>query len=251
MPNLVLDEFSGRIVTFPKRLLIKVSGESLKGSSVHGIDFDILSNLVTTLREVLALGYEVAVVVGGGNFYRGTMARADALTPLVSDSMGMLATMMNGLALHDTLSTHGVPSTLISGFSCSLASETFDVPRVDMNLTEGRVVIFVGGLGCGYFTTDTAAVVRALECQCGLLLKATQVDGVYDKDPKIYPDAQRFTTTTYDEIRQKNLRVMDQAAVAVAQENKLNMVVFSIHPPKNLLKLLKGEGAYTLITSLS
>ena len=234
---------------FPKRLLIKVSGESLKGAYAHGVDFAMVTSLVSAIKKVLSLGHEVALVVGGGNFYRGSMAHAGQLSAPVSDSMGMLATMMNGLALHDVFSAHDVPNVVISGFSCDLASETFDAPRVNNHLTHGRVVIFVGGLGCSYFTTDTAAVIRALECKCDLLLKATQVDGVYDMDPKHNPSAIKFDQITYAEVMRRNLRVMDPAAIAVAQENNLDIVVFSIHPPKNLLKLLKGEGDYTLITN--
>lgn len=232
-----------------RRLLLKISGEALRGDMPFGLDLFFVSSLVTSIKSVQEQGYELNIVLGAGNFFRGSVGLNQGMTRVVSDNMGMLATMMNGVALQDMLKHHGLESVIISGVDCPMVAETFHYQRCQQYMAEGKILIFVGGSGSAYFTTDTAAVLRALEMGCDMVMKATQVDGVYSADPFKDPQAARYDMITYQDVLTQNLHVMDASAIALAKENNLNILIFSIHPPSNLAKIFKGQANYSLITA--
>jgi len=231
-----------------KRILLKLSGEALMGNTGFGIDPGTLERIASEIAEVRALGVEVAIVIGGGNIFRGIAASAHGMDRASADYMGMLATVMNSLALQDALERTNVTTRVLSAIAMQELAEPYIRRRAMRHLEKGRVVIFAAGTGNPYFTTDTAASLRAMEIHAEVLLKATKVDGIYDKDPVKYTDAKRFHRLTYLEVLQQNLKVMDSTATALCRDNKLAIVVFDLHTRGNIGRVVSGESIGTLVT---
>ncbi len=231
-----------------KRILLKLSGEALMGDTGFGIDPTTLQNIASEIAEVRALGVEVAIVIGGGNIFRGLAASAYGMDRASADYMGMLATVMNSLALQDALERGGVTTRVLSAIEMQELCEPYIRRRAMRHLEKGRVVIFAAGTGNPYFTTDTAASLRAMEIHAEVLLKATKVDGIYDKDPVKFKDARRFHRLTYLEVLQQNLKVMDSTATALCRDNKLAIVVFDLHTRGNIRRVVGGQSIGTLVT---
>ncbi len=228
-----------------KRVLLKISGEALAGDKKQGIDDRILHQISGTIKEVSDLGVEVAVVVGGGNFWRGrTSENMDRVT---GDHMGMLATMMNALALSDALEQAGTVTRVLSAIEIRQMAEPYIRKRAIRHLEKGRIVIFACGTGNPFFSTDTGAALRAAEIEADVFLKATMVDGVYDKDPNKYPDAIRYETVSHDEVLRMDLKVMDATAAALCRDNKTKILVFSMKDPENVIRIVKGDTIGTLV----
>ncbi|MFL1875512.1 UMP kinase [Hansschlegelia beijingensis] len=232
-----------------RRVLVKVSGEALMGPSAFGLHQPTVDRIAADLAAAHALGVELALVVGGGNIFRGVQVSAQGVDRATGDYMGMLATVMNALALAAALMRQGVQTRVLSALDMPAVCETYTRPRALAHLDRGRVVIFAAGTGNPFFTTDTAAALRAIETGCDALLKATQVDGVYTGDPKTDPTATRFDRVTHDEVLQRDLKVMDAAAFALARENALPLIVFSIHEPGSIPAVICGGGRATIVTS--
>jgi uridylate kinase len=234
-----------------RRLLLKLSGEALMGKAGYGIDVDVAVRLCREIKEAVDAGAEIAVVVGGGNIFRGLAGAAKGMDRATADYMGMLATVMNALALQSGLERLGVPARTLSAIPMPTVCESFVRSKALHHLECRRVVIFAAGTGNPFFTTDTTAALRAAEMNCNALAKATQVDGVYSDDPKTNPEAVRYDKLTYSEVLARDLKVMDGAAIALARDNALPIVVFSIQEPGNLLKVLRGEARATVIEGRS
>lgn len=230
-----------------KRLLLKISGEALKGSREYGIDPDFTSSVAGEIADIAKLGVDIAIVVGGGNIFRGLSGADNGITRATGDYMGMLATVMNGMALQDALEKKGVPSRVQSALPISAVAEPFIRGRAMRHLEKNRVVIFVGGTGNPYFTTDTTAVLRGSEIGADIILKATKVDGVYDKDPVKEKDAVRFNELTYADVLARNLRVMDMTAISLARENQIPIIVFDMLKKGNIQRVVLGEDVGTKI----
>lgn len=230
-----------------KRLLLKISGEALKGDREYGIDPDFTASVAEEIAEIARLGVAVAVVVGGGNIFRGMAGADNGINRATGDYMGMLATVMNGLALQDALEKAGVATRVQSALPIRAVAEPFIRRRAMRHLEKERVVVFVGGTGNPYFTTDTTAVLRGSEIDAEVILKATKVDGVYDKDPVKEKDAVRFDELTYSDALARNLRVMDMTAISLAMENKMPIVVFDMLKKGNIRKVVEGENVGTTI----
>lgn len=230
-----------------QRVLVKLSGEALMGSGDYGIDVPTVSRIAGELRDALALGVQICVVIGGGNIYRGLAGASKGMDRANADYMGMLATVMNALAMHNALEQLNVPARVLSAIPMSTVCETYVRPRALRHLERGRVVIFAAGTGNPYFTTDTAAALRAAEMNCDVLAKGTQVDGVYSADPKIDSSAKRYETLSYDEVLAKHLGVMDAAAIVLARDNRIPIVVFSISEQGCLPKVVQGNAICTII----
>ncbi len=225
-----------------KRVLVKFSGEALAGENGYGIDTAILKYIADEIKSLVDNGIEVAIVVGGGNIIRGVNAAKDGIIKRTSgDYMGMLATVINGVAIQEALENIGVETRLQSAIDMHQIGESFIVRRARRHLEKGRVVVFAAGTGNPYFTTDTAATLRASEIEAELLIKATKVDGVYDKDPKKYDDAKKLDTISYDKALGEHIKVMDDTAIALAKENKLPIVVCNMFEKGNLLSIIKGD----------
>ncbi len=225
-----------------KRVLVKFSGEALAGDEGYGIDTSILKYIASEIKELVDNGIEVAIVVGGGNIIRGVSAAKDGIIKRTSgDYMGMLATVINGVAIQEALEHIGVESRLQSAIDMHQIGESFIVRRARRHLEKGRVVIFAAGTGNPYFTTDTAATLRASEIEADLLIKATKVDGVYDKDPKKYEDAKKLDEISYDKALSEHIKVMDDTAIALAKENNLPIVVCNMFQKSNLLSIINGD----------
>ncbi|MCH9807460.1 MAG: UMP kinase [Alphaproteobacteria bacterium] len=231
------------------RLLLKLSGEALMGNQGYGIDTSVVARVAGDIAAGVAAGCQIGVVVGGGNIFRGLQGAASGMDRANADYMGMLATVMNGLAVQGALSEIGVDARVQSAIPMPTVCEAYVRARALRHLGKGRVVIFVAGTGNPFFTTDTAATLRAVEMGCDAVVKATQVDGVYAADPKKVPDAERYDVLTYDDVLARDLRVMDGAAIALARDNSLPVIVCSIEEPGNLVKLLNGEARATVIKS--
>lgn len=230
------------------RVLIKVSGEALAGSSGFGLDSSVLTYLAEEVIEVQNHGLQVAVVCGGGNFFRGEVfSETGGIDRTTADQMGMLGTIMNGLALQSAIERLGTPSRVLSAINVSAVCEPFIKRRAERHLEKGRIVIFVAGTGNPYYSTDTAAAQRALEIHADCLIKATKVDGVYDKDPKKHADAVKYATLGYDEVTRKRLAVMDQTAFALCREHNLPLIVLDLHEQGTMLRAAKGEPVGTLV----
>jgi len=224
------------------RILIKFSGEALAGENGFGIDTQILKFLADEIKEVKNAGYEIAIVIGGGNFIRGVSAAKDGIIKRTSgDYMGMMATVINAVAMQEALESDNVPVRVQSAIKMEEIAENFIVRRAIRHLEKGRVVIFAAGTGNPFFTTDTAGVLRASEIGAGMIIKATKVDGIYDKDPKKYPDAKLLKEITYEEALKEHIKVMDDTAIALARENKLPIVVCNMFKKGNLLKILQND----------
>jgi uridylate kinase len=230
-----------------KRLLLKLSGEALMGKNAFGIDMSVVDRLAADISQAVAAGCEISVVVGGGNIFRGLAGAAKGMDRATADYMGMLATVMNALALQNALEHADTPARVLSAIPMPTVCESYVRPKALHHARHGRVVIFAAGTGNPFFTTDTAATLRAIEMDCQAVAKATQVDGVYDSDPRKNPAAKRFDRLTYAEVLSRDLKVMDGAAIALARDNGLPVIVFSIEEPGNLLKVLRGEGRATVI----
>ena len=231
-----------------KRLLLKLSGEALMGKGPSGIDISVVDRLARDIAEAVAAGCEIAVVVGGGNIFRGLAGAAKGMERATADYMGMLATVMNALALHSALeNTTKTPARVLSAIPMPTVCESYIRPKALHHMQRGRVVIFAAGTGNPFFTTDTAATLRAIEMNCDAVAKATQVDGVYDADPRKNPNAKRFDRLGYAEVLARDLRVMDGAAIALARDNGVPVIVFSIEEAGSLLKVLRGAARATVI----
>jgi len=231
-----------------RRVLIKLSGEALMGDQAFGISPDIATRICSEINAVAELGVDVAVVVGGGNIFRGVNLSKTGLDRVTADHMGMMATIMNAIALKSCLLNLGISAEAFSALAVPEVCETFSQRAAERSLHHNKVTIFAGGTGCPYFSTDTAAALRAAELQCDAILKATQVDGIYSADPKLDPNAERFEEISHDEILAKGLTVMDTAAVALARDRQIPIVVFSIHQPDELVAVVTGGGRATTVT---
>lgn len=230
-----------------KRLLVKLSGEALMGSGSYGLDTAVVARLARDIADAARSGSQIAVVVGGGNIFRGLQGAASGMDRATADYMGMLATVMNALALQSALEAEKVSSRVLSAIPMPTVCEPYVRHRALTHLERGRIVIFAAGTGNPFFTTDTAGTLRAVEMGCDAVAKATQVDGVYSSDPKKDPTAQRYEQLTYAEVLSRDLKVMDGAAIALARDNRLPVIVFSIDEPGNLLKILQGTARCTTI----
>jgi len=229
------------------RVLLKLSGERLAGEGRFGIQPGVIGGLADELREVRELGVELAVVIGGGNVIRGIQAASEGLQRVTADYMGMLASVINALALQDALESREVDTRVLTALEIRSVAEPYIRRRAVRHLEKGRVVIFAAGTGNPYFSTDTAAALRAAEIGAGVVLKATGVDGVYDADPKLDPHARRYDSVSYDEAIQKNLRFMDQTAISLCRENDLPIVVFDIGTRGNIRRAVEGEPVGTRV----
>lgn len=230
-----------------KRILLKLSGEALMGAGQFGIDPETTARLATEVKLAREAGFELCLVVGGGNIFRGLAAAARGLDRATADYMGMLATVMNALAMQNALEAQGVDTRVLSAIPMATVSEPYIRRRAVRHMEKGRVVIFAAGTGSPYFTTDTAAALRAAEMNCDALLKGTSVDGVYDRDPKRHADAVRYATIGFDKVLQDNLGVMDASAVALCRDNGIPIVVFNIREAGNLARVLRGDGIATIV----
>ncbi len=230
------------------RVLLKVSGEALMGDKAYGLDNATVKAIAQDIKDAVGLGVQVALVIGGGNIFRGIAGAATGMERAQADYMGMLATVMNALAMQSALERIGVATRVQSAIEMSSICEPYIRRRAIRHMEKGRVVIFAAGTGNPFFTTDTAAALRAAEMGCDALLKGTQVDGVYDSDPRKNPDAQRYTTLSYLEMLARDLAVMDAAAISVARENHLPIIVFNIHEAGAFTAVMQGQGRYTTVT---
>ena len=231
-----------------KRILLKLSGEALMGDAGFGIDPATLEGIASEIKEVRQLGVEIAIVIGGGNIFRGLAASSKGMDRANADYMGMLATVMNSLALQDALERSDLPTRVLSAITMESLCEPYIRRRAMRHLEKGRVVIFAAGTGNPYFTTDTAAALRAMEIHAQVMLKATKVDGVYDKDPKKHPDAKRFTKLSYLDVLQRNLQVMDSTATSLCRDNQMDIVVFDLGVRGNIRRVVFGEPIGTLVS---
>ena len=229
------------------KVLLKISGEILSGDKANAFDTNVLLKIAHEIKSIHDLGIKVAIVIGGGNIIRGINHKDLNLSKNDADAMGMMATVINGLYLKNTLQNIGLKSIVYSSFSISGIVQEFFCEDAEKNLNDGNIVILVGGTGNPYFTTDTSAVLRALELNCDAVLKGTKVNGIYNKDPKKYIDAEKFQNLSYNYIIKNNLKVMDIASIAIAEENNLPVVVFSIMEKDSMQKIIKNEGEFTLV----
>lgn len=229
------------------RVLLKLSGEALMGDNGYGIDPKVVDDLAEQIKEIVEDGVQVAIVVGGGNIFRGVAGSANGMDRAQADYIGMLATVMNSLALQDGLERHGVPSRVQSAIEMHEVAETYIRLRAIRHMEKGRVVIFAAGTGNPYFTTDSCAALRACEIKADCMMKATKVDGVYDSDPKVNPDAKKFDEITYLDVLTKELHVMDAAAISLCKDNNMELLVFNMTVPGNIRRVLKGEPVGTRV----
>ena len=230
-----------------KRVLLKVSGEALMGKQEYGLDGDTLLRIATDVKDVVSLGHQVCLVIGGGNIFRGISAAARGMDRAQADYMGMIATVMNALGVQNALEKIGVETRVQSAIPMASVCEPYIRRRAMRHMEKGRVVIFAAGTGNPFFTTDTAAALRAVEMGCSMLLKGTQVDGVYSADPRKDPTAERYEELTYHDVLAGDLAVMDAAAISVARENGLPITVFNIHAAGAFAQVMRGEGRFTTI----
>ena len=231
-----------------KRILLKLSGEALMGSSQYGIDPQRLSEYANEIKETVAQGIQVAIVIGGGNIFRGVAGASNGMDRVQGDHMGMLATIINGLALQSALENNGVATRLQSAIKINEVAEPFIRRRALRHLEKGRVVIFGGGTGNPYFTTDSAAVLRAIEIEADVILKGTRVDGIYSSDPEKDASASKYNVISFDDVLKKGLKVMDTTAFTLSQENELPIIVFDMNKKGNLKKIVSGEPIGTTVS---
>jgi uridylate kinase len=232
----------------PERIVLKISGEALQGDLGYGIDPEVNETFASEIKEVYKIGTQVAVVIGGGNIFRGLQATSEGMDRATADYMGMLATMLNGLALQDALEKIGVHTRVLTAIEMQELAEPYIRRRAIRHLEKGRVVIFVCGTGNPYFTTDTAAALRAIEIGASIIMKATKVDGVYSKDPVKHKNAKKFDRLGYMEVLKKGLKVMDATAISLCMDNKLPIVVFNIKKKGNIKKVVTGQRIGTVIS---
>lgn len=233
-----------------KRVLLKLSGEALAGDQGFGVDskrvLEIAAEVIEVHRELCA---EIAIVVGGGNFFRGVAQAARDMDRVSADHMGMLSTVINGIALQDSLEKGGVPTRVMTALEMNQVAEPFIRRRAIRHLEKGRIVIFAGGTGNPYFSTDTAATLRAMEIHADVILKGTKVNGVYDADPKLVPDATMFETISYMDVIQRGLKVMDTTAISLSKDNNLPMIIFNLNTAGNIKRVIAGERIGTFVTA--
>jgi len=229
------------------RVLLKISGEALMGDTQFGLHPPTVERIAGEIKKVHDTGVEICLVIGGGNIFRGLQGSAQGMERTTADYMGMLATVMNALAMQSALETLDIHTRVVSAIPMDQVCEPYIRRRAVRHLEKKRVVVFAAGTGNPYFTTDTAATLRASEMRCEAIFKGTQVDGIYDSDPKTNPDAKRYDRITYDTVLQKNLKVMDASAIALARDNKLPIIVFSLDTPGGFLSILDGKGAFTVV----
>jgi len=244
---LYLENAMTRKLKYP-RILLKLSGEALMGEKEFGIDPKILKRYAEEILEVTRLGVQVSIVIGGGNIYRGVEHSSDGVDKVTGDQMGMLATIINGLAVQSALEHAGIFTRLQSPIRITEIAEPFIRRRAIRHLEKGRVVIFGAGTGNPYFTTDTAAALRSIEINADVILKGTRVDGVYDSDPEKNPKAKMFREISYTDVYEKDLRIMDLTAITLCKENEMPIIVFNMNQKGNLLRLMKGEKIGTLVS---
>jgi uridylate kinase len=231
-----------------KRILLKLSGEALMGEQNYGIDPAVVSMIADQIKTIREMGVEVGLVIGGGNIFRGVVGATKGMDRTTADHMGMLGTMINALALQDALEAKGVHTRTLSGLEMPKVAESYIRRRASRHLEKGRVVIFGAGTGNPYFTTDTAAALRGNEISAEVVMKATNVDGIYSADPKKDPSAIRFEQISFQQVLEKGLKVMDASAIALCMENKLPILVFDMNKPGNLVAAVKGEAVGTLVS---
>ena len=231
-----------------KRILLKLSGEALMGNRQYGIDPQRLQDYAEDIKKITDIGIQVAIVIGGGNIFRGVAGASNGMDRVQGDHMGMLATVINGLALQSALENASIPTRLQSAIEINEVAEPFIRRRAIRHLEKGRVVIFGGGTGNPYFTTDSAAVLRAIEIEADVILKGTRVDGIYSADPEKDQDAVKFESISFDEVLQKGLKVMDTTAFSLSQENELPIIVFDMNTKGNLLNLISGDKIGTTVS---
>ncbi len=234
-----------------KRILLKLSGESLMGERQFGIDPQVLQHFAREVRSVHDMGVEVGLVIGGGNIFRGVQAAENGIDKVSGDHMGMLATLINAIGLQNALEAQEVPTRLQSAIQVAQIAEQFIRRRALRHLEKGRVVLFGAGTGNPYFTTDTAAALRAIEIEAECIIKGTRVDGIYDSDPEKNPNAKRFSSLSYKQVIERQLGVMDMTAITLCQENNLPILVFDMNTPGNLKKLIEGEDIATVVSDQS
>jgi len=230
-----------------RRIMLKISGEALMGPQQYGLHPPTVDRLAEDVKAIHDLGIEICLVIGGGNIFRGLQGAAQGMERTTADYMGMLATVMNALAVQSALEAKDVFTRVISAIPMDQVCEPYIRRRAVRHLEKGRVCIFAAGTGNPYFTTDTAATLRASEMSCEAIFKGTQVDGVYDSDPKLNPDARRYERISYDDVLARNLKVMDAAAIALARDNGLPIIVFSLNEPNGLAGVVQGKGRFTVV----
>ena len=230
------------------RVLLKLSGEALMGEQSYGIDPAVATRIATDVKAIQALGVETAIVIGGGNIFRGVAASARGMDRATGDYMGMLATVINALALQDALEQNGVHTRVVSAIEMRAVAESFIRRRAIRHLEKGRVVIFAAGTGNPYFTTDTAAALRAMEIKADVILKGTKVDGIYTADPMLHPDATKYQTISYLQVLERQLKVMDTTAISLCMDNKLPIVVFNLRQAGNIRRVVMGEAIGTTVS---
>ncbi len=231
-----------------KRVLLKLSGEALQGEQGYGIDPKVITEIAGQIKEIVDGGIELAITVGGGNIFRGLAGAAEGMDRAQADYIGMLATVMNALALQEGLERTGVDTRVQSAINMQEVAEPYIRRRAERHLEKGRVVIFAGGTGNPYFTTDTTAALRACEIGAEAILKATQVDGIYDSDPRMNPDAQKFDEISYLDVLAKELNVMDSTATSLCKDNNIPIIVFNLHKQGNIDRVLRGEHVGTIVS---
>ncbi len=230
-----------------RRILLKLSGEALMGEQHYGIDPAVTSQIATDVGEIQSLGVQTAIVIGGGNIFRGLAASARGMDRATADYMGMLATVMNALALQDALEHYGITTRVLTAIEMRAVAEPFIRRRAIRHLEKGRVVVFAAGTGNPYFTTDTAAALRAMEIKAEVILKATKVDGIYTADPMKHPEATRFEEITYLQVLEQGLQVMDATAISLCMDNRLPIIVFNLRTTGNLRKAVLGEAVGSIV----
>ena len=230
-----------------KRVVLKISGEALQGRLGYGIDYDVTASIAKQVKEIKKLGVEIAIVIGGGNIYRGMPASTKGIDRASADYMGMLATVINGLALQDSLEKHGVFTRVMTAIAMQQLAEPYIRRRAIRHLEKGRAVIFVGGTGNPYFTTDTTAALRAIEIGADVILKATKVDGVYSSDPVKNKKARKYDSLRYIEVLKKGLKVMDATAISLCMDNSLPIIVFNLRKEGNIKRVITGEKIGTVV----
>jgi uridylate kinase len=231
------------------RVLLKLSGEALMGEQQFGIDPAVTTQIGKEIAEIQSLGIQTAIVIGGGNLFRGLAASAKGMDRATADYMGMLATVINGLALQDALEHVGVPTRVVTAIEMRAVAEPFIRRRAIRHMEKGRVVVFAAGTGNPYFTTDTAAALRAMEMKADVILKGTKVDGIYTADPMLHPEATKFESISYINVLERGLKVMDATAISLCMDNKLPIVVFNLRTPGNLRRAVLGETVGTTVTA--
>lgn len=233
-----------------KRILLKLSGEALKGNQEYGIDTDMLNSLAKEIKGIRELGVEIGIVVGGGNIHRGVAGATKGMNRTVSDHMGMLATAINSLALQDCLVQLGVGAVVLSAIEMDKVAEPYIYRNAMKHIANGKVLIFAGGTGNPYFTTDTTAALRANEIDADVIMKATKVDGIYEKDPVLHPDAKKFDQLSYIDVLNKNIKVMDSTAITLCMDHEMDILVFNLFEKGNIQKAVLGEIVGTIVNNL-